>query len=139
MGWHPFDLDHHAMEIVLKARSRDPDSLNQAYKMRVACSYGLERFWGEHLRLGDKEIAKAAFIVDVWKCFASVIRQARPDLELPATMLSTNADEELIQSMAQQIWSIDIKDQQACLAVLIGLCDSVIWWAQRLKPSRGIS
>jgi hypothetical protein len=137
MGWHPFNLDHLAMEIVLKARSRDPDSLNQAYKMRISCSYGLERFWGEHLRLADKEIAKAAFIVDVWKCFVSVIRQARPDLPLPATMLSKNADEELIQSMAQQLWSIDIQDQQACIAVLTGLCDSVVWWVQRLKGARG--
>jgi hypothetical protein len=41
-------------EIVLKARHRDHNpkktSLNQAYKMRTACAYGLERFWGEHLR-----------------------------------------------------------------------------------------
>ena len=40
MGWHPYDLDHLAQEIVLRARHRDSDSdsLNQAYKMRAACA-----------------------------------------------------------------------------------------------------
>ncbi len=137
MGWHPFNIDHLAMEIVLKARTRDPDSLNQAYKMRIACSYGLERFWGEHLRLADKEISKAAFIADAWKGFTYILKRARPDLELPSTMLSKNADEDIIKSMAMQIWSLDASDQQVCISLLTGLCDSIVWWTQRLKGSRG--
>ena len=137
MAWHPFDLDHKAHEIVLQARKRDPESLNQAYKMRAACAYGLERFWGEHLRLADKEIEKAAFIADVWKAFVDLICQARPDLPLPATMLSKHIDEELIESLAQQLWSIGPSDQQECLSVLASLCDSIIWWTQRLKVPAG--
>ena len=67
MAWHPYNLDHLAQEIVLQARHRDPGSLNQAHKLRASCAYGLERFWGEHLRLKDKEPEKAAFVGDVWK------------------------------------------------------------------------
>jgi len=138
MAWHPFDLDHLAHEIVLKARQRDPESLNQAYKMRAACAYGLERFWGEHLRLADKELEKAEFVGDTWKAFVGILRKARPDLQLPGTMLSSRQPEATIQAAAQQIWKLDPQDHQIGLAVLIALCDSVVWWTQRLKvPKAG--
>lgn len=137
MSWHPFELDHLALEIVLKARSRDPKSLNQAYKMRIACSYGLERFWGEHLRLADQEVAKAAFVADTWKAFTGAISKANPQTSLPATMLSKNVDEELIKGMTQQIWSLDLQENQACLSILTELCNSIVWWTQRLKVTKG--
>lgn len=137
MSWHPFELDHLAMEIVLKARSRDPKCLNQAYKMRMTCSYGLERFWGEHLRLADKEVAKAAFVEDTWKAFISAISKANPQISLPATMLSKNVDEELILAMTQQIWSLSILEHQACLSILTEFCNSIVWWTQRLKVTTG--
>jgi hypothetical protein len=138
MGWHPYDLDHLAQEIVLKARSRDPETLNQAYKMRAACAYGLERFWGEHLRLADKEIEKAAFVADVWKAFVGIIRQSGAGIDLPGTMMSKKQNEASIQAVAQQIWQLSPAEQQVCLAVLVSLCDSVVWWTQRLKlPKQG--
>jgi hypothetical protein len=133
MAWHPYDLDHLALEIVLKARKLDPDSLNQAYKMRAACAYGLERFWGEHLRLADKEIAKAAFIADVWRAFTGIMHKADPTILLPDSMMSKRADEVTIKAMAQQLWSLEAQDQQVCLAVLTSFCDSIVWWVQRLK------
>lgn len=136
MAWHPFGLDHLAHEIVLKARARDADSLNQAYKMRAACAYGLERFWGEHLRLAEKEIAKAEFVADTWKAFVAILRKARPDLKLPSTMLSNAQSEASIQAAAQQIWQLDPEDHQISLSVLVALCDSVVWWTQRLKLPR---
>ncbi|MEB3324081.1 MAG: hypothetical protein VKM17_01940, partial [Cyanobacteriota bacterium] len=105
MGWHPYDLDHLAQEIVLRARKRDSDTLNQAFKMRAACAYGLERFWGEHLRLADKEIEKAAFVADVWKAFVGIIHKSGSGIELPGTMLSNKANEAEIQTVAQQIWN----------------------------------
>jgi hypothetical protein len=138
MGWHPYDLDHLAQEIVLKARSRDPETLNQAYKMRAACAYGLERFWGEHLRLADREIEKAAFVADVWKAFVGIIGKANPNILLPDSMLAKRADEVTIKAMAQQLWMLEVQEQQICLAVLTSLCDSVIWWTQRLKLSKDI-
>ena len=88
MAWHPYDLDHLAQEIVLKARSSDPDSLNQAYKMRASCAYGLERFWGEHLRLKAKEEpSKAQFVADVWTGFVGIM--AKAGVKLPGEMLSS--------------------------------------------------
>lgn len=137
MSWHPFGLDNLAHQIVLNARRRDPDSLNQAYKMRAACAYGLERFWGEHLRLADKEIHKAALVADVWKAFTDIMRNARPDIQLPGVMLSKQADENLIQSLATQIWAIPVQDHHMCLSTLSSLCDAVVWWSQRLRHNAG--
>lgn len=135
MGWHPYDLDHLAQEIVLKARNKDQDSLNQAYKMRAACAYGLERFWGEHLRLAEKETTKAQFVADVWSGFVGIM--ARTGIKLPGQMLSSQATEADIQSVAEQLWRLDRQEQQASLAVLTALCDAVVWWTQRLKTSKG--
>ena len=129
MAWHPYNLDHLAQEIVLRARQRDPKSLNQAYKMRASCAYGLERFWGEHLRLAEKEPNKAKFVEDVWKGLAGILSR----LHLPADVLSNQDAEVDIQAVAQRIWELPREDQQAALAVLIALCDSVVWWTQRLK------
>lgn len=144
MGWHPYDLDHLAQEIVLKARHRDQNpkktSLNQAYKMRAACAYGLERFWGEHLRLAGKgasqeDRCKAEFIADVWIGFTGIM--AKAGVKLPPEMLSSDDSEAAIQAVAEQLWRIKPEDQQAPLAVLTALCDAVVWWTQRLKPVKG--
>jgi hypothetical protein len=145
MAWHPYDLDHLAQEIVLKARSRDASekkvSLNQAYKMRAACAYGLERFWGEHLRLGDKknslqeDLDKAAFVADVWRAFVGIM--AKSGITLPGAILDRNASEAEIQSVAEYLWKLEPEEQQASLAVLTSLCDAVVWWTQRLKTGKG--
>lgn len=140
MAWHPYDLDHLAQEIVLKARHKDPDSLNQAYKMRAACAYGLERFWGEHLRLARQgasqaELSKAQFVADVWSGFVGLM--AKADVKLPGEMLSNQDSEAAIQAVAEQLWRIPPEQQQAPLAVLTALCDAVVWWTQRLKTGKG--
>ncbi|MFM8525146.1 MAG: hypothetical protein ACKOCM_05955 [Cyanobacteriota bacterium] len=135
MGWHPYDLDHLAQEIVLKARNTDPDSLNQAYKMRAACAYGLERFWGEHLRLKAKEPTKAEFVANVWRGFVGIM--AKADVKLPGDMLSSQDSEAAIQAVAEQLWRIPPDQQRAPLAVLTSLCDAVVWWTQRLKTGKG--
>jgi hypothetical protein len=31
---------------------------------------------------------------------------------------------------------MELKQQQASLAVLTSLCDAVVWWTQRLKPGK---
>lgn len=134
MAWHPYHLDHLAQEIVLRARQRDPSSLNQAYKMRASCAYGLERFWGEHLRLADKEPQKAAFVADVWRGLVGILHRA--GLELPADVLSCKDDEREIQAIAEKLWDLSLEEQQTALAVLTALCDSVVWWTQRLKTGK---
>ena len=135
MAWHPYDLDHLAQEIVLKARQKDSDSLNQAYKMRATCAYGLERFWGEHLRLAAKEPAKAQFVADVWCGFVGIM--AKTGINLPGQMLHSRNSEADIQAVAEQLWCLDLQAQQASLAVLTALCDAVVWWTQRLKTGKG--
>jgi hypothetical protein len=137
MSWNRFELDHHAQKIVLKARERDEKSLNQAYKMRATCAYGLERFWGEHLRLngaksnqGDQD--KAAFIADVW---AALTKELLPKagIDLPVEVRSSNHSEAQIQEVASKLWGLDDYERQVSLAVLTNLCDAVVWWTQRLK------
>lgn len=131
MAWHPYNLDHLAQEIVLQARHRDPNSLNQAHKMRASCAYGLERFWGEHLRLKEKEPEKAAFVGDVWEALVGILKQG--GVTLPGTLLSSKDAEATIQGVAELIWRLKPQEQQVALAVLTALCDSVVWWTQRLK------
>lgn len=135
MAWQPYQLDHLAQEIVLKARHKDPASLNQAHKMRATCAYGLERFWGEHLRLAEKEPTKAAFVADVWKALVGVLKPT--GLTLPATVLAGGESEAAIQDVSAKIWSLSTHDQQTALAVLTALCDAVVWWTQRLKTASG--
>ena len=135
MSWQPFDLDHAAQVIVLKARERDAQSLNQAYKMRAACSYGLERFWGEHLRLAKKEPEKAAFIADTWREFVRLMAEAGIT-DLPAVMPGGDAPVAQIRALTDRLWNpevLSLRDQQVCLSVLSALCDAIVWWTQRLK------
>jgi hypothetical protein len=133
MGWQPFDLDHRAHKIVLQARERDQVSLNQAYKMRSTCAYGLERFWGEHLRLKRIEPKKADFVKETWAEFVEIMQQSRPDLVIPAAVLNSLECERIIKDEASKFWRIKTSDQQECLTVLVALCDAIVWWTQRLK------
>ena len=135
MAWHPYDLDRLAQDIVLKARKRDPESLNQAHRMRASCAYGLERFWGEHLRLAGKENDKAAFVGDVWRALVVVLHMA--GITLPDQVMDANRSEADILDVAERLWGLEKHDQQAALAVLTNLCDAVVWWTQRLKPGSG--
>jgi len=141
MGWHPIDLDHHAQRVVLAARKRDPKSLNQAYKLRAACAYGLERFWGEHLRLNgakanQEDRNKASFVADVWQVLSKELLP-NAGIKLPEEMLSNSQNEDEIQAVADRLWDLNSYDRQVALAVLTNLCDAVVWWTQRLKGGSG--
>lgn len=133
MGWHPFDLDHKAQEIVLNARKRDQESLNQAFKMRATCAYGLERFWGEHLRLRRVDTNRADFVKETWEKFIEIIESSKPGIEIPRTHSSAELPEALLTAELNKIWALSHTDQQECLAVLVALCDAIVWWTQRLK------
>ena len=54
-------------------KKRDEKSLNQSYKMRMAVAYGLERFWGEHLRLQAKEPEKSQYWKDTWDALVGIL------------------------------------------------------------------
>lgn len=130
MAWKTYHLDRIAQELVLDAKERDKDSLGQAFKMRVAVAYGLERFWGEHLRLQGKEAKKARYWKETWDRLVSVMAQA--GVTIPNDPVKPE-DAKSIRAMAEKLWKIDIQDQRVAIAVLTLLCDCLVWWTQRYK------
>jgi hypothetical protein len=133
MSWNSYGLDRAAQELVLSARERDPKSLNQSYKMRMAVAYGLERFWGEQLRLA-KEPAKAAYWRETWNALVDVLKHA--DVTIPNDPVDPNNTSQ-VRSMSERLWNeLTLEDQRVALAVLTQLCDCIVWWTQRYKIGR---
>ncbi|ASC71199.1 hypothetical protein XM38_021510 [Halomicronema hongdechloris C2206] len=140
MAWNSYGLDREAQQLVLSARRRDEAlpkaerskkaSLNQGHKMRMAIPYGLERFWGEHLRLQEKERNKSIYWKETWDAFVRVMDIA--GIEIPNDDVSYS-DTSGIQSMSERLWELDLKKQRVALAVLTQLCDALVWWTQRYK------
>jgi hypothetical protein len=130
MSWNSYGLDQVAQSLVLTAKQRDGDSLNQAFKMRMAVSYGLERFWGEHLRLSGKQQMKADYWKAVWDALVTVM--AKAGVTIPNDRVSSDQTKD-VEAMAKQLWDLPVEDQRVAIAVLTQLCDCVIWWTQRLK------
>jgi len=146
-GWEAYYLDHIAQKLVLKYRNRDV--LNESHKMRMAVAYGLERFWGEHLRLGI-ETAEGQYWDATWKALADILKRAEIDLPNDPVELrkppqgenkvQKNQREERektqIESMVDKISNFVQEkpdEQRVALAVLVQLCDAIVWWTQRYK------
>jgi hypothetical protein len=138
MAWQSYELDRVAQKLVLKARERDPQSLNQSHKMRMAMPYGLERFWGEHLRLQRREETKSQYWKETWDEFTKIMKKAGVtipnDPVLPDSKGQIPTGE--IQAMSKRLWSLTIEDQRVAIAVLTQLCDCIVWWTQRYKTGR---
>ncbi len=130
MGWKSYDLDREAQKLVLDAKKRDEKSLNQSYKMRMAVAYGLERFWGEHLRLQAKEPEKSQYWKETWDALVGILEQA--GVLIPNEPVNANNVSQ-IQAMSDQLWQLKIDEQRVALAVLTQLCDCIVWWTQRYK------
>ncbi len=130
MAWNSYGLDREAQKLVLNAKSRSKDSLNQSYKMRMAVAYGLERFWGEHLRLKKKEEEKSKYWKETWDTLVEVMKKA--GVELPNDKVSPD-DIKAVQKMSEKLWKIPLEDQRVAMAVLTQLCDCIVWWTQRYK------
>ncbi|NHC34323.1 hypothetical protein [Scytonema millei] len=130
MAWQLYGLDREAQQLVLQAKSRQPESLNQSYKMRLAVAYGLERFWGEHLRLQRSDGDKARYWKNTWDSLVKIMAQA--GLKLPNDSVRAD-DTRAIQAMSEKLWQLDLADQRYALAVLTQLCDCLVWWTQRYK------
>ena len=133
MGWKFYSLDRVAQKLVLDAKARDRDSLNQSFKMRESVAYGLERFWGEHLRLEVKEKAKSQYWKSTWDAFVKIMSEAK--ITIPNDSVSVD-DTKAVTAMAEKLWTLETEDQRVALAVLTQLCDSLVWWTQRYKGSR---
>ena len=130
MAWHSYGLDQQAQKLVLAAKLRDKNSLNQSYKMRMAVAYGLERFWGEHLRLQKKEPNKSQYWQETWDVLDRIMQQA--GVTLPNDQVNAD-DVKAVQAMSEKLWQMELADQRVALAVLISLCDCIVWWTQRHK------
>jgi hypothetical protein len=140
MTWNSYGLDRIAQRLVLDARQRGQgDSLNQSYKMRMAVAYGLERFWGENLRLSSNtkkqaELEKAQFWKDTWDALVKVMADA--GVTIPNDAVSIN-DPRQIDAMSERLWTeVKPEQQRVALAVLTQLCDCIVWWTQRYKVGR---
>jgi hypothetical protein len=141
MSWQPYRIDDCARQVVLKALQRDPqgDSLSQVFKMRVTCAYGLERFWGEYLRLKQKpaERLKAEIILDTWKFMkddilagTGIVLPFDPDLDP-----SDRRNQEAVRRSLEQFWNLRTTQPyqaQVTLSVLTTFCEAIIWWKNRL-------
>jgi hypothetical protein len=130
-------LDQIAQKLVLGAKERDRKSLNQSFKMREAVAYGLERFWGEHLRLkgkskhpGDEFDKKSLYWKETWDDLVAIMKLS--GIVIPNDPIDVDRPN-TVKLMAQQLWSLDVKDQRIILAVLTQLCDCIVWWTQRYK------
>lgn len=146
MTWHSYKLDEIAQDLVLKALTRSMDSLNQSYKMRTTVAFGLERFWGEHIRLIAKKPSegqkKGLYWYDTWNAFRKTMKKAH--IYLPKPLMKVDAPEKLTMA-AKQFWGeaaikvdksdvyLTLEDRRIAQAVLIQLCDSLVWWTQRYK------
>ena len=133
-----YELDRIAQKLVLKYRDQK-DVLNESHKMRTTATFGLERFWGEHLRLlgnGDKNAtdkAKGSYWKDTWQEFVNIMKQA--EIEVPKGDVEPNNTKDITET-AQQFWNqqtFPLEDQRIALAILTQLCDSLVWWTQRYK------
>jgi|SRR6476661_1207563 hypothetical protein len=134
MSWQPYALDSRARRLVT---SQSANSLREAYKMREAVAFGLERFWGESMRYrtnqerfeeqqkldkAEIEKAKAGYWEDVWNELVEVIKE---DISLP--------EHKDVKVGNNQLWNLSRDSQEVALAVLIQLCDCLVWWTQRYK------
>ncbi|MBD2772615.1 hypothetical protein [Iningainema tapete] len=130
MSWESYSLDQQAHDLVIKYCNQK-EALNQAYKMRITVAYGLERFWGEQLRL---EGAKSQYWRDTWTALVNIM--ARSGIEIPNDDVSRD-NTPAIKDMADKLWSFPQDQRKVSLAVLTQLCDSIVWWTQRYKKSGG--
>lgn len=133
MAWHPYDLDRKAQKLVLEYR--DKDVLNESHKMRATAAYGLERFWGEHLRLLGKNDTqtKGEYWRETWETLANIM--AKAGITVPKDSVDPS-NTEAIREMAAKLWdeeNFPRDDRTVSLAVLTQLCDSLVWWTQRYK------
>ncbi len=131
MAWNTYDLDRRAQKLVLDARRRDQESLNQGHKMRTTVAYGLERFWGEQLRLSGRDQSKADYWKATWTELVDIMALA--GVTVPNRRVNPSQEDQ-VRAMAGDLWGMNLADQRVTLAVLTQLCDAIVWWTQRYKP-----
>ena len=146
MSWQPYRIDDCARQVVLQALQRDPkgESLSQVFKMRVTCAYGLERFWGEYLRLKQKpaERNKAEIIYDTWRFMSEeILADTGIDLPFdPDLDPSARGNQQAVRNSLEKFWELRTTQPyqaQVALSVLTTFCEAIIWWKNRLSVKQG--
>jgi hypothetical protein len=131
-NWKSYNLDEKAHDLVLGVYSLDCEEKNevfsQAHKMRLTVSYGLERFWGEQIRLKGK---KGDYWRDTWITLCDILANA--GIDLPREEVRNEDDTATIQAITDRLWNFDNKQRKVALAILTQLCDCMVWWTQRYK------
>ena len=126
-----YGLDRYAHELVAKFCPKGV--LNQTHDMRTTATFGLERFFGEHLRLKDKP--EGNYWKETWDKFVKIMDDA--GITVPTLKVEiSKADSKMIQQVIDDLWNEDQfpkANRKIALAVLIQLCDNMVWWAQRYK------
>jgi hypothetical protein len=134
-NWKPYKLDRYAQDLVLDRRDLK-DVLNESHKMRMAVGYGLERFWGEHIRLQRESQEKSTYWKAVWDTLADILTETGCSITLPKDQIGPN-DTKKIKQISKSLWDLDIDQQRIALMVLTQFCDALVWWTQRYKkPSK---
>lgn len=132
--WQPYNLDHYAQKLVSDFRDKK-NVLNESHKMRMAVAYGLERFWGEHLRFEreskQENKEKGKYWKKVWDTLANDILKPT-GIKLPNEPVKFEETNK-IQDMTKKIWEMTPEDRVIVLMVLTQFCDSLVWWTQRYK------
>ena len=105
-------------------------SLSESFKMRETVAYGLERFWGEHLRLEEKQPVKSQYWKKTWDALVGVMQSS--GITIPNDTVDVDRPND-VKAMAKKLWSLSRDDQRIALAVLTQLCDCLVWWTQRYK------
>jgi len=123
-----YNLDQKAHDLVLEFR--ETGALKQVFKMRSTAVYGLERFWGEPLRLDGHE---QRYWRETWKVLQEIVALAGVTLPNSSTGIPTTAQ---LRTITEELWNAEKVDQrQVSLAVLLQLCDAMVWWTQRYKTA----
>lgn len=134
-NWQFYQLDRYAQKLVLDYRDKK-NVLNESHKMRMAVAYGLERFWGEHLRFerekSDESKNKGQYWKSVWVTLAKILKSGEIDLPDREGSVTLNQTTE-IEKTVEAIWDMTPENRRIALMVLIQLCDALVWWTQRYK------
>jgi hypothetical protein len=137
-----YSLDQEAHKLVIEAKKLDENlnmkggfCIQEAHKMRETTAYGLERFWGEHLRHREKEPRKATYWKATWDKLVEIMDKAgvnlpnHSNIEITAKQLWG----EVPVVEGDQLTKLSSEDQRIALAVLTQFCDCLVWWTQRYK------
>ncbi|NJO48043.1 MAG: hypothetical protein HC835_21965 [Oscillatoriales cyanobacterium RM2_1_1] len=140
-------LDEKAQKLVLTTIDnllnckKDSKYINQVigevFDMRSTIAYGLERFWGEHIRFFQKDGVdkdKGEYWKETWDEFAKIMKEAGIE-DLPESLSAQDIKKNDldVQTEVNKLWKKNAEERQILLSILTQFCDCMIWWTQRLK------